>query len=661
MTDFGRLDITYPDGRSVSLTLSGDSVTLGRAAGNDIRLDDAAIAPVHLRFSHRAGIIRLIALAEDPGVSLAGEPLPAHTERILGDTETIRIGGLRLAFNRRSDNTTVAMPSLSAATQPLSLGLRAEVDRDAIKVWPGASADIEVTVSNLADAAAEIQLETDGLPAGWAEPARLTFVLGAGEPSQIALRIKPTRRPDLPAGDYQLTILLSRLDPPGPALQLGVLVTLGAFGGLSLALEPALMPDRSRFAVALLNQGNEDLPLALSLWDPADELELQLERDSITLAPGERTQIAAEVAARARPRFGVARSLPFAIQVRARTASDYLVALPARVMVPARLSYRAAGLLIAVAMAVLLIALQFIAPPAPEIGTFALSPASVAQGTPVNLTFSGSNIGRYHIEVDHDPVADLPAETSSFTLETQGYLGTVEVALIAINGDRRARETRPLNVHRPLLLHRFQADKRFMYRHVRDMIAVSWDVSGASSLNISLPPGFETVSERGRGMPAGEIVLLGAPAQAIAIVLVAEDESGAMSEHRLEIGLRPPECTPRIDAPLHAGPDRRFPQRNIAIAGVPALAGGTVAGGEWIRVELASGASGWGLSSDFACDGFNPGALRLIHDLPPTPTDAPTITAAPRVTPTAPAEDSTSPTASVAAASVTTPTAAPDA
>ena len=138
------------------------------------------------------------------------------------------------------------------------------------------------------------------------------------------------------------------------------------------------------------------------------------------------------------------RELPFALLAKADNPTGYSVALPARVSVKPYLSSRAAALLIAlIATLALVAALVLFQPPEPEISSVTLSEAQVAQGTPVQLVWTSEHAQRFVIEVNRAAVAELPADTSSYSLDTSEHFDPIDIALIAQRGEMTVIEITP--------------------------------------------------------------------------------------------------------------------------------------------------------------------------------------------------------------------------
>lgn len=647
MTVQSRLDILYPDGRSENYRLDQDDITIGSAAGNSIHVSDASLAARHLRFSRRNDSVYLTSLHPRHSTTLDGERAPFNEPQLLRDVCQIRAGQLRIDFTQSSEEPTVAMASISEATQPTAARFRAELETGKVKVWPFSSASMGLSVTNLSDSDGQFRLETSGLPSEWTIPNSLTFSVASNDAVDLLLQVKPAQGHDCAPGEYPLVITLHQLDGGGESVQLVLLIELGGVGGLSAAVEPTRLKSREPLDMVLLNLGNEDLALEFGFRDPQQRLRVTLAQDAARLTAGERAIIGGIAEPRRRPLLSKPRDYSFALLAQARAPGDYTVALPATITVNPIFDYRA---LVAAAISIVILALALAVllyqPPQPNITTFTMSEETVARGEPVELSWSAAQALRFVIEVNRAPVAELPAEAASYTLSTQRYLDPIDIALIAIHGDATATESRRLNVYQPVIVQRFSAAKSSLLRDIKNDLTINWRVEGAVALDIALPASFETIQRQVAG-DEGEIVIAGAPADDFEIILTAEDEIGGKTTRAIFVAVREPECTPIRDTQLYAGPDARFERVNYAVQNVPVLALGVTAAADWLHVELANGDQGWGFHTNFRCHGFNPEKLKVVSHIPQLPTLTPAPSPTQTSTAASPAPESTAPPATI--------------
>ncbi|MGQ0624460.1 MAG: FHA domain-containing protein [Sporichthyaceae bacterium] len=113
------LVVSRPQGPEF-IPLSAEPVSLGRAAANDLQIEDPAVSRVHAMVEPRAGGWSVRDLGSRNGTFVNGERI--HSERVLRDRDEIRIGGSRLAF--RPDPALTDYSDTIAAEPPPELTRR---------------------------------------------------------------------------------------------------------------------------------------------------------------------------------------------------------------------------------------------------------------------------------------------------------------------------------------------------------------------------------------------------------------------------------------------------------------------------------------------------------------------------------------------------------
>lgn len=646
MATFGRFDIHYPDGRVEHAALTGDRISVGRAADNSIVLRSDLIAAHHFELQIDSGVVYVINLDSIHGTRISGVTLLDGQPHRLSDGAEITIGGLRIVYHGSGFQPTVPMASISDSTQIVRVPFSVTLDHSLIEVHPASNASVEIHVSNRLTSAQQIEVSVDGLPEEWTKLSQTSVLLDGGESHTVHLYITPPRRADVPPSEYPVTIAIKSTTESGREFHRPLVVRLREFAGLSVAVDPPKIKAGDSFNMYLLNQGNQALRLGLSAFDKDAALDIGLAQDAIVLNAGQRVKIAGRATGK-RPLAGNTRTIPFALLVRAENASRFLVAMPASAVLRPRVSTRvlATFVMLVVVLAAYLAATLTRVPP-PAILDVSLSAKQVARGTPVALSWQAEAADRFVIEVDRIAIAELPAHASDYVLTTNQYQDPVQIALIAVQGETNAIETREIIVYQPVTIFSFATNRSELWRNVGARLVIDWQVEGAVALDIAIPDGFEAIFDE-RSDDGGRMVLYGVPTADFDLTLRTEDELGNNDERRMGIRVLDPECTPIRDAPVFLGPDSRFPQTQIAIEGVPILATGINEDKDWLRMELANGENGWGFRGGFFCERFDPDALTVITDIPQLPTETTTPTSTATATSPAPAGTS-SPTATLA-------------
>ena len=653
MASYGRLDVHDPAEAVKSYHLTNEVTTVGRSADNSIIIDKPTVADRHFRLQLLDGVVHLINQDSSVGIIFAGLVVRDSLPRPMNVEVELALGGTKIIFYPSGDQPTLPMRSVSEHTRPLDASFHVDLEKSVIDVYPASSSSVEIAITNRSDKEMQFAIDVDGLPKRWAKLSQSSARLEGDDTAFVVLSVAPARRADVRPGEYPATVTVRSLDNNVTDLCLALSVRLHGFGGLSLAVEPGLVEESRSLQLFMLNQGNEDLCLAVSPYDPQDQLDIELKERRVQLAAGQRWITACSVAARNRPLAGKSRKIPFALLVQAENDCAYLAAIPASVLVKPRLSALHVGAIVVLLAAFAMTMASLISrTPPPEISSFAISELQVARGTTVELTWQANFASHFVIEINRVAVAEVEADSMSFALSTDDYIDPIEVALIAVSGEAADIEIRQLVVYQPVTITNFAADRNQMFRRVEDKLVIMIQSEGEESRDLNFPPEFDIMSKEDLGDGMRKLVLQGVPDSDFDLVLSAEDEIGTRVERRIRIVTADPECTPLRDVPLFFGPDRRFKQTFVAVSNVPVLAVGRATGGDWLLVELASGESSWGAISDFFCAAFDPTALIAITDLPQLPTTTPTQT--PESTPSPTATNSESPTTTPSATTAAT-------
>ena len=632
MAVFGRLDVFYPDGRVESYSLSGDTVSVGRAEGNTIPLETETISRYHFSITQKDGVVHLTDLDSANGTYIDGTQLNSNNPHLLDDIEEIQIGHLRIIYHPGSDSPTIPVsPFIDDSTQPTNMGFRVSLETTKVNVWPASSSSVEIAVTNSSEAEQQFQIVSSGLPESWAKFNRPFMMIDGLDTTYVLLNIKPSRRADIPPQDYPVEIRVSPLDEPDKFIQMELTVSLKGFNGFGVALSPEVIHSDDDIHLYMLNQGNEPLTVSVKGDDPTNQLAFELPTGNVQLAPGQRTQVTGKVQPQKRPLVGKGLDIPFAMVIKAHTDSAYVAAVPGTVRVEPSLTNWMLGTIGGILAAIVLVLFVLLSQkPEPKIQEFLISATQVQQGTPIELSWTASDAQTYHIEVNRVPIADLSPDTTSYTLDTSPYTDPIDVALIALNGDLTAIKQEQVDVYVPAIIHSFEVAPLELVRNVSSTMVLSWAVSGSVSTNLVYPEGFVR-SDTGA---IDNAILIGVSDSDFSLILSVEDEIGAVSESVVDIITLDPECTPTQDTMLFDGPDSQFSEVEIAGVDIPVLVMGLDSSRDWLQVQLASGDIGWALNDSFNCEGFDLTQLAVVMDIPILPTAIPTLQSTPTSIPT---------------------------
>lgn len=188
------------------------------------------------------------------------------------------------------------------------MGATATLSEAGLVAEPGQETSCSVTIRNAGQVVDQFAIDVVGDASGWATAEPATVNLMPGETGTVTVRFAPPRSSDVPAGVIPFGVrVFSSEDPAGSVVEEGT-VQLGAFTEVTAEIVPNKVEASSKahFEVAVDNRGNRPVAVELSPLDPEDELDFQLERNRVDLAPG----TAAFIRMRTQPRKRFLRGQP---------------------------------------------------------------------------------------------------------------------------------------------------------------------------------------------------------------------------------------------------------------------------------------------------------------------------------------------------------------
>jgi pSer/pThr/pTyr-binding forkhead associated (FHA) protein len=109
-------------------------VTLGRAAGCDVVIDDDSVSAEHARLEFDLGAWRITDLGSTNGTSVEGVKLAPHVPTPLPYGSTVRLGGVRLQF-RAERQADPASARAAYVPPPAQRTLKEERRTSRLPVW----------------------------------------------------------------------------------------------------------------------------------------------------------------------------------------------------------------------------------------------------------------------------------------------------------------------------------------------------------------------------------------------------------------------------------------------------------------------------------------------------------------------------------------------
>ncbi|MFG2774546.1 hydrolytic protein [Streptomyces sp. NPDC048350] len=186
-----------------------------------------------------------------------------------------------------------------------------------VTVSPGGEATTTLNVRNDSDIVEAYTFTVVGDCAAWStvEPARVSLYPGTSE--TVTVRLAPPRSPEVRAGEKPLGVRVLPVEHPENVVVPETTVRVEAFREVRQELTPRRRRGwrGGRYRIALRNQGNTPVSLALAGRQAGEELSLRTTPQRRRLEPGESAEVALMAGVRPLIWFGEPVSHPFEIEV----------------------------------------------------------------------------------------------------------------------------------------------------------------------------------------------------------------------------------------------------------------------------------------------------------------------------------------------------------
>ena len=648
---YARLDVFFPDGRLESFNLAEDSVSVGRAEGNNVSLDTDNISRYHFSLTRSGDDVSITDLGSANGTYVDGVRLPQNEERLLGDTEEITVGPLRIIYRARDVSRTMPLMVVPDDTQESvskpSL-FDAFLDTYALDVWPAASSSTELTMIHRGKTEALYSVQMDGLPPQWVRITRPRLSMSPDEVAQVLINIKPPRRSNVQPAQYtaQIHIALEDEDNSEPVRRtIQMVVQLQGYYGFGMSLAQQRVAAGDGFRLYLHNQGSLPLPMVLSAQSDIGEVSLM--PSQVTIEPGQRVPVRGRFDAD-RPLLGNESEATFRVIARAQNNAGFTIATSGSVVVAARLRLwqivSLLGVLVAIGSIVLAAAITLLSPaPAdPQILSLLAAPPTVRSGETAELTWQAEDVDRFELLVDGVTIAELDGDARDYAFDTTGYVRGVQFMLMGFAGDESTDARLDLAIEPDITITRFEVTPPRLVQYTLQTIDIAWEVSNASSVRIEGLENFTTTIQQTEFDDSSGIMraIPGFARNAtLELSLTASDDAGNTVEKLLVIDAIQPTCTAIDNTTLYAGPDTTFQSVGTVTAGTSVAVDAQDVGGGWLRVRQVQvgGSPSWAQADQLRCASFfDPTSLQQIASGPlSTPAITPTTpgNAPPPVTP----------------------------
>ena len=262
MAQQNTVEVTDQSGWRRMFSLQKNITYIGSDPDSDIVLEEwrsAGVAPRHLQLIHLPGQGYHLVNLGDTNVRMgdSGGVIPPHSSTKIAAGESVRLGSFTVIFHVGGAATPADAPSSAAGDEIAApsgitgddetsetLGLALSLPQTTL----GLDRPIEgtITVSNLGDqTGVQFKLEVEGLDADCYEvgPGPILF---PGAEREVPLRLRHSRRPSPPAGDYRIRVRATAPGAyPGKSVSVSRVIQIAPFYDyeLNLFADKKEMPD----------------------------------------------------------------------------------------------------------------------------------------------------------------------------------------------------------------------------------------------------------------------------------------------------------------------------------------------------------------------------------------------------------------------------------
>ncbi len=351
---FGKVTVHTESGEVEEYELTRPTTSVGRQPGNDIVLNSASVSRYHAQFDVSEGRVYLVDLGTVNGTFINDQQVEPNSRVVLNDGDVITLGDVMLVFSspEARPRTAVSLAPTTTAVEKPGHPFRLILDIPQQAVAPGARLQLVLVVENLTADEQLYTVEVGGPQREWVTVNRREMLLMPYEQSEATISVRPPRSAHTLPGRYPLTVRVALKDDAASALEAVREIDVVGYTGLGMVVRP----ERTNgfYQVAVQNQGNVPLEVALQGFDRQRQLSYHFEASQVRLAPGETQQVRLQV----RPRSGSkgVRRVRFAVIARSLDSAGYLAPVEAEYVSPARTSWLAwaAGLAVPLAIVGLL-------------------------------------------------------------------------------------------------------------------------------------------------------------------------------------------------------------------------------------------------------------------------------------------------------------------
>lgn len=632
---FGTLHIKLPDGKTRDYPLDQPSVSVGRAQGNELIVEDTSVSRRHARLSVESGRLLIEDLGSANGTFIGSQRLAANTPSLVPENQTFLLGDVEVRYTPApvvEATQAFAQPKIEAvapapAGPPVSLSLIGPTQ----PVAPGTVTTANLTIQNRGTVVDELIIKVSGIPIEWVKITKERVPLLPNAQETVTLTFAPPRRPESTATDHAFIVSVISREYHTGANANGTLKVL-PFQGFSLNLNP--QRSTRDFQLMVQNQGNAQTAYHFKGSDDEQALTYQFGQDGVTLQPGQSGAIGLHVAPKVKPRIGTRETRSFNIiatpldptAAEVKTTGQLIIRPPIPVwLIPLVLLLTlcvCVGSAWAYTQVCGTLGSNLPLCPVnvkPVINVFDVTPEEIEKGGTVALTWDVSNAEKVELIA---PVQETLQKSGVRTLTIEQSTNFTLKATNNLGGSVEKSITVKLK-NSPPVVQSFKSDPPVVVAGQPGKVTLSWTVIGATNVSIEGVPGVSGATGSAQIDP---------PTAEKVYKLVATNEVGTV-EQSITIGVSSAGCVMTLSAEMREGPSLKYRVIDTLSAGVSVSPVGRNGTGEWLRVRANK--EGWIQAGSVNCANVQILDVPTVSpaDVPPEPTDTPTITPTPTNTP----------------------------
>ena len=455
---FGMLKIKMPDGKLREYPLDQPSLSIGRAPGNELIIEDNTISRRHARLTVESGRLMIEDMNSANGTFIGSQRIPSATPSLMPKNQVVRLGDVELQYNAPpSVETTQAFvnkPSLAnvaPAVAPDGPPVNLSLVGPALPVTPGSVTTATLTVQNRGTVVDELLIQVTGIPADWLRLSKDRLPLLPNAQEVVTITFQPPRRPEAAATDHPFSLNVTSREHRSRASTPGVLKVL-PFQNFTLNLNP--VRSRRDFKVVVQNQGNAPVAYQFSGLDNEQGLDFRFGQAAASLQPGQSGAIPLQVSPKIKTKVGSRETRSFSViaapldpamigAVETKATGQLIIRPPIPgwlVLLVLVLSLLGcAGIALAYTQVCPALGANLPLCPAnarPVINVFASTPSEIEKGGQIAIQWDVSNAEKVELTqpvqetLDKQGVKTYAVEQSTnFTLHAKNFAGEVEKSI----------------------------------------------------------------------------------------------------------------------------------------------------------------------------------------------------------------------------------------